>query len=103
MSLHSIAGARSTSFWDNLNTHKPKQDGWLARHPNVHFHFIPTYSSWLNMVEVWFSILSRQALRNLSCTTIRQLREAIDHFVEGIPADGRSVRVDQSRRSTFGP
>src|SRR5215470_9900713 len=67
---------------DNLNTHKPKQDRWLARHPNVHFHFIPTYSSWLNMIEVWFSILSRQALRNLSCTTIRQLREAIDRFVK---------------------
>ena len=67
---------------DNLNTHKPKQDRWLARHPNVHFHFIPTYSSWLNMVEVWFSILSRQALQNLSCTAVRQLRNAIDQFVK---------------------
>jgi transposase len=67
---------------DNLNTHKSKQDGWLARHPRVHFHFIPTYSSWLNMVEVWFSILSRQALRNLSCTTVSQLRDAIDRFVQ---------------------
>ena len=67
---------------DNLNTHRPKQDRWLARHANVRFHFIPTYSSWLNMVEVWFSILSRQALRNLSCTTIRQLRDAIDRFVK---------------------
>jgi transposase len=69
---------------DNLNTHKPKQDRWLARHPNMHFHFIPTYASWLNMVEVWFSILSRQALQNLSCTTIRQLREAIDRFVKAL-------------------
>lgn len=67
---------------DNLNTHKPKQDRWLLRHPHVHFHFIPTYSSWLNMVEVWFSILSRQALRNLSCTAIPQLRDAIDRFVK---------------------
>jgi transposase len=67
---------------DNLNTHKTKQDGWLAKHPRVHFHFIPTYSSWLNMVEVWFSILSRQALRNLSCTTVSQLRDAIDRFVQ---------------------
>ena len=67
---------------DNLNTHKPKQDRWLARHPKVRFHFVPTYSSWLNMVEVWFSILSRQALRNLSCTAVRQLREAIDRFVK---------------------
>lgn len=67
---------------DNLNTHKPKQDRWLRRHPNVHFHFIPTYSSWLNMVEIWFSILSRQELRNLSCLAVRQLRQAIDRFVK---------------------
>jgi len=43
---------------DNLNTHKPKHDRWLARHKNVHFHFTPTHASWLNQVEVWFSILS---------------------------------------------
>lgn len=67
---------------DNLNTHKPKHDRWLARHPHVHLHFIPTYSSWLNMVEVWFSILSRQALRNLSATSVKQLRNAIDRFVK---------------------
>ena len=46
--------------WDNRNTHKPKEDRWLKRHPNVHSHFTPTYSSWLNQVECWFSILSRQ-------------------------------------------
>ena len=46
----------------------------------VRFHFIPTYSSWSNMVEVWFSSLSRRALKNLSCTAVRQLREAIDSF-----------------------
>jgi hypothetical protein len=33
---------------DNLNTHKPKNDRWLKRHPNVHFHFTPTRASWLN-------------------------------------------------------
>ena len=67
---------------DNLNTHKPKRDRWLAQHPRVHFHYTPTYSSWLNMVESWFSILSRQALRNLSCSEARQLRDAIDRFVK---------------------
>ncbi len=36
---------------DNLSTHKPKEDRWLKSHPNVHFHFIPTHSSWLNQVE----------------------------------------------------
>lgn len=67
---------------DNLNTHKPKQDRWLKRHPRVHLHFIPTYSSWLNQVECWFSILSRRALRHASFTSAQQLREAIDRFVE---------------------
>jgi transposase len=66
---------------DNLNTHKPKDDRWLKRHPNVNFHFIPTYSSWLNQVECWFSILSRQALRGASFTSAAQLRKAIDDFV----------------------
>jgi transposase len=67
---------------DNLNTHKPKQDRWLKSHPNVHFHYTPTYSSWLNQVECWFSILSRAALRGASFTSPRQLREAIDRFVK---------------------
>jgi transposase len=66
---------------DNLNTHKPKEDRWLRRHSNVHFHFIPTYSSWLNQIECWFSILSRQALRGASFTSPGQLRQAIDDFV----------------------
>ena len=66
---------------DNLNTHKPKDDRWLKSHPNVHLHFTPTYSSWLNQVECWFSILSRQALRGASFTSPQQLRQAIDNFV----------------------
>lgn len=67
---------------DNLNTHKPKRDRWLKMHPNVHLHFTPTYSSWLNQVECWFSILSRSALRGASFTSARQLRDAIDAFVK---------------------
>jgi transposase len=66
---------------DNLNTHKPKDDRRLKRHPKVHLHFTPTYSSWLNQVERWFSILSRQALRGASFTSPQQLRQAIDDFV----------------------
>ncbi len=67
---------------DNLNTHKPKHDRWLRRHPHVHFHYIPTYSSWLNQVEIWFSILSRRALAGASFTSPREVREAIDAFVK---------------------
>ena len=66
---------------DNLSTHKPKNDRWLARHPNVRFHFTPTHASWLNMIEVWFSILWRHALRGASFTSPRQVRQAIDRFI----------------------
>ena len=72
---------------DNLNTHKPKRDRWLQLHPNVHLHFTPTYSSWLNQVECWFSILSRSALRGASFTSARQLRDAIDSFVSSYNVD----------------
>lgn len=65
---------------DNLNTHKPKRDIWLARHKNVRFHYTPTYASWLNQVEIWFSILSRNALAGASFTSPQQVRDAIDAF-----------------------
>ncbi len=67
---------------DNLSTHKPKHDRWLARHPLVHFHYTPTHGSWLNQVEVWFSILTRAVLRGLSTTAPRQVRQAIDRFTD---------------------
>jgi transposase len=67
---------------DNLKTHKPKRDQWLARHKNVHFHFTPTHASWLNQVEIWFSILARSALNGASFTSVRQLRQAIDAFID---------------------
>lgn len=67
---------------DNLNTHKPKEDRWLRSHPQVHFHYTPTYSSWINQVECWFSILGRQALRGASFTSPQQLRAAIDRFIK---------------------
>ena len=67
---------------DNLKTHKPKRDTWLARHKNVHFHFTPTHASWLNQVEIWFSILARSTLNGASFTSVRQLRQAIDAFIE---------------------
>lgn len=67
---------------DNLNTHKPKHDRWITRHKNVHLHFTPTYASWLNQVEIWFSILTRASLRGASFTHPFQIRRAIDDFVE---------------------
>jgi transposase len=72
---------------DNLRTHKPKHDKWLARHKNVQFHYTPTHASWLNQVEVWFSILSRKALKNASFTSTVQVRERIDDFTRAYNKD----------------
>lgn len=66
---------------DNYCIHK-RNDEWLGAHPNVTFHFTPTSASWLNMVEIWFGILSRKALKGASFRSIDQLREAIEAFVE---------------------
>jgi transposase len=80
-----IAGCPDTAIHvilDNLNTHKPKNDRWLRRHPNVHFHFTPTRASWLNQVEIWFSILEGKSLHGASFTSVEQLREHIDAFIE---------------------
>jgi transposase len=66
---------------DNLSTHKPKRERWLKQHLNVHFHFTPTYASWLNQVEIWFSKLARDALAGASFTSPRQIREQIDAYV----------------------
>ena len=65
---------------DNYCTHK-KCDVWLAAHPNVTFHYTPTSASWLNLVEVWFGIMSRKALRGASFSSVEDLRHAIESFI----------------------
>lgn len=64
---------------DNYCTHK-KNEEWLKNHPNVHFHFTPTSASWMNMVEIWFGILTRKALKNASFDSVQELAKAIDDF-----------------------
>jgi transposase len=84
------AGCDIHVILDNLNTHKPKHDRWLARHKNVHFHFTPTHASWLNQVEIWFSILASKALAGASFTSPRQVRNRIDAFIEAYNQDAHS-------------
>ena len=81
---------------DNLSTHKPQHDRWRDRHPTVHFHYTPTHASWLNQVECWFSILSRQALQGASFTSTVQLRQAMDRFVEAY--NQRAVPFEWTKR-----
>ena len=68
---------------DNLATHKhPAVRAWLARHPRVQLHFTPTSGSWLNLVEAFFSIITRQALRRGSFPTVADLIAAIERFID---------------------
>jgi transposase len=66
---------------DNLSTHKPRRDMWLKRHKNVHFHFTPTHASWLNQVEIWFSILSGKSLNGASFQSVPELIAHIEAFI----------------------
>ena len=83
---------------DNLSTHKPKEDRWLKRHRNVPFRFIPTYSSWLNQVECWFSILSQQALGGASFTSPPPPSTGDLPFRCRIQPASRPLRAEESRR-----
>jgi hypothetical protein len=84
---------------DNLSAHKaPAVRRWLLRHPRFHFHFTPTYSSWLNLVERFFGLLTEKALK-------RGLTHEHPATSAGNPPVRRpsqrereAVRVDQVRR-----
>jgi transposase len=68
---------------DNYGTHKhPKVKAWFDRHPRFVAHFIPTSSSWLNMVERWFACLSTKAIRRASFVSVPDLKRAIEDFLE---------------------
>lgn len=68
---------------DNLSAHKgPDVQRWLVRHPRFLLHFTPTYSSWLNLVERFFALLTEEALSRGSHTSIPQLRAAIRDYVD---------------------
>jgi len=69
---------------DNYATHKhPAVQAWLAKHPRVRMHFTPTSGSWLNLVEVFFGIITRQAIRRGTFTSVKDLIAAIETFIDG--------------------
>jgi len=68
---------------DNSSTHStPEVTKWLARHKRVHFHFTPTSASWMNMVEIWFSILTTQQVRRGVYHDVPELIAAIEYFID---------------------
>jgi transposase len=69
---------------DNYATHKRIEvRDWLAANPRIHLHFTPTSGSWLNLVEVWFGLIERQAIRRASFTSVRDLMIKIRAFING--------------------
>ena len=68
---------------DNASAHKSALiQRWLARHPRFHFHFTPTYSSWINLVERWFSALTTKQLRRGVHRSVPELVDSIREFID---------------------
>ena len=68
---------------DNFSTHDvEKVQIWLKKHKNVIFHFTPTHASWLNQIELWFSILQRQLIKRGDFKNIKDLDRKIINFIE---------------------
>src|ERR1700693_3253077 len=67
---------------DNLSAHKTKDVGhFLAEHPHVRFHFTPTYSSWLNQVELWFAKIQRDVIRRGVFTSFADLGKKLRRYI----------------------
>ena len=89
---------------DNLSAHKTKQvDQFLATHSNVHMHFTPTYSSWLNQVELWFAKIERDVIARGVFTSVPDLKRKLMRYIRKYNEQPKPVKwkyCDFSRRIT---
>jgi transposase len=77
------AGLELHLIVDNYGTHKhPRVNSWLKRHPRFHLHFIPTSSSWLNLVERWFREITDKRIRRGTFQSLHDLIAAIKEYLE---------------------
>ena len=78
---------------DNLSAHKTaKVEAFLREHPNVRLHFTPTYSSWLNQVEIWLARVEREVIARGVFTSVRDLARKLMRYVRAYSADARPFR-----------
>ena len=67
---------------DNLSTHTtPEVYAWLDQNPHIHFHFTPVGSSWLNQIEIWFGIITRQSIRRGTFSSVKVLIQQIRNYI----------------------
>ena len=89
---------------DNLSAHKTKRvDEFLTEHPNVHMHFTPTYSSWLNQVELWFAKIERDVIARGVFTSVPDLKRKLMRYIRQYNKQPKTVKwkyFDPSRRIT---
>jgi transposase len=84
------AGKEIHVILDNLSTHTtPDVQQWLANNPHVRFHFTPIGSSWINQIETWFGIITRQAIRRGTFTSVKVLITEIRNYIAHWNADAR--------------
>ena len=89
---------------DNLSAHKTKRvDQFLTEHSNVHLHFTPTYSSWLNQVELWFAKIERDVIARGVFTSVPDLKRKLMRYIRQYNKQPKPVKwkyFDTSRRIT---
>ena len=87
---------------DNLSAHKTQLvRDFLQRHPRVQFHFTPTYSSWLNQVEIWFAKIEREVIARGIFTSVPGLARKLRRYINAYSANARPIQwkySDPSRR-----
>lgn len=87
---------------DNLSAHKTKRvEAFLAANPRVHMHFTPTYSSWLNQVELWFSKIERDVIARGVFTSVADLKRKLMRYIRHYNKQAKPVKwkyFDTSRR-----
>ena len=89
---------------DNLSAHKTTRvTAFLTEHPNVHLHFTPTYSSWLNQVELWFAKIERDVIARGVFTSVSDLKRKLMRYIRHYNTQPKPVKwkyFDLSRRIT---
>ena len=87
---------------DNLSAHKTNDvERFLAEHPQVRFHFTPTYSSWLNQVELWFAKIQRDVITRGIFTSVADLGNKLRKYIRAYSKSATPFRwtyTDPTRR-----
>jgi len=100
--LHQPRGKEIHVIADNLSAHKTQQvQTFLELHPNVHLHYTPTYSSWLNQVELWFGRIERDVIARGVFTSVPDLRKKLMRYIRQYNKAPRTVKwkySDPARR-----